>query len=73
MFSIQLVIIIYTGILYKYVCHNQARRSGEHWFDDLPHTAFLIFKGKFSIFRFFFPLISFLLFVFPLQQGSTCL
>uniref|UniRef100_A0A3Q1CHR4 Ion transport domain-containing protein n=1 Tax=Amphiprion ocellaris TaxID=80972 RepID=A0A3Q1CHR4_AMPOC len=24
--------------------------SGEHWFDDLPHTTFLIFKGKFSIF-----------------------
>ncbi|KAM9744105.1 two pore channel protein 1 isoform 1-T1 [Menidia menidia] len=23
----------------------KARRSGEHWFDDLPHTAFLIFKG----------------------------
>lgn len=23
----------------------RARRSGEHWFDDLPHTAFLIFKG----------------------------
>uniref|UniRef100_A0A3Q0SSZ9 Voltage-dependent calcium channel protein TPC1 n=1 Tax=Amphilophus citrinellus TaxID=61819 RepID=A0A3Q0SSZ9_AMPCI len=22
----------------------RARRSGEHWFDDLPHTAFLIFK-----------------------------
>ncbi|XP_048875968.1 two pore channel protein 1 isoform X4 [Brienomyrus brachyistius] len=21
------------------------RRSGEHWFDDLPHTTFLIFKG----------------------------
>uniref|UniRef100_A0A3Q0SNM2 Two pore segment channel 1 n=1 Tax=Amphilophus citrinellus TaxID=61819 RepID=A0A3Q0SNM2_AMPCI len=27
----------------------RARRSGEHWFDDLPHTAFLIFKGKFSL------------------------
>ncbi|XP_041742113.1 two pore calcium channel protein 1-like [Coregonus clupeaformis] len=23
----------------------KARRSGEHWFDDLPHTTFLIFKG----------------------------
>ncbi|TRZ02076.1 hypothetical protein DNTS_016493 [Danionella cerebrum] len=23
----------------------KARRSGEHWFDDFPHTAFLIFKG----------------------------
>ncbi|XP_064424335.1 two pore channel protein 1 [Latimeria chalumnae] len=23
----------------------KARRSGEHWFDDLPQTAFLIFKG----------------------------
>ncbi|XP_017269362.1 two pore calcium channel protein 1 isoform X2 [Kryptolebias marmoratus] len=23
----------------------KARRSGEHWFDELPHTAFLIFKG----------------------------
>uniref|UniRef100_A0A4W4E048 Voltage-dependent calcium channel protein TPC1 n=1 Tax=Electrophorus electricus TaxID=8005 RepID=A0A4W4E048_ELEEL len=23
----------------------RARRSGEYWFDDLPHTAFLIFKG----------------------------
>uniref|UniRef100_A0A671MPL0 Two pore calcium channel protein 1-like n=1 Tax=Sinocyclocheilus anshuiensis TaxID=1608454 RepID=A0A671MPL0_9TELE len=23
----------------------KARRSGEYWFDDLPHTAFLIFKG----------------------------
>uniref|UniRef100_A0A8C1CN35 Two pore segment channel 1 n=1 Tax=Cyprinus carpio carpio TaxID=630221 RepID=A0A8C1CN35_CYPCA len=23
----------------------KARRSGEHWFDDLPRTAFLIFKG----------------------------
>lgn len=23
----------------------KARRSNEHWFDDLPHTAFLIFKG----------------------------
>ncbi|XP_066545157.1 two pore channel protein 1 isoform X1 [Amia ocellicauda] len=21
------------------------RKSGEHWFDDLPHTPFLIFKG----------------------------
>ncbi|XP_063345189.1 two pore channel protein 1 isoform X1 [Pelmatolapia mariae] len=28
-----------TGLKWK------ARRSGEHWFDDLPHTAFLIFKG----------------------------
>uniref|UniRef100_A0AAQ5Y5S2 Ion transport domain-containing protein n=1 Tax=Amphiprion ocellaris TaxID=80972 RepID=A0AAQ5Y5S2_AMPOC len=33
-----------TGLKWK------ARRSGEHWFDDLPHTTFLIFKGKFSIF-----------------------
>uniref|UniRef100_A0A4W5M123 Two pore segment channel 1 n=1 Tax=Hucho hucho TaxID=62062 RepID=A0A4W5M123_9TELE len=23
----------------------KARWSGEHWFDDLPHTTFLIFKG----------------------------
>ncbi|XP_056602635.1 two pore channel protein 1 isoform X2 [Triplophysa dalaica] len=23
----------------------KARRSGEHWFDELPHTVFLIFKG----------------------------
>lgn len=23
----------------------KARRSGEHWFDDFPRTAFLIFKG----------------------------
>lgn len=23
----------------------KARRSGEYWFDDLPHTTFLIFKG----------------------------
>uniref|UniRef100_A0A6Q2Z5C9 Ion transport domain-containing protein n=1 Tax=Esox lucius TaxID=8010 RepID=A0A6Q2Z5C9_ESOLU len=23
----------------------KARRSGEHWFDDLPQTPFLIFKG----------------------------
>ncbi|XP_056149689.1 two pore channel protein 1 isoform X2 [Lampris incognitus] len=23
----------------------KARRSGEHWFDDMPHTTFLIFKG----------------------------
>ncbi|XP_067087150.1 two pore channel protein 1 isoform X1 [Osmerus mordax] len=23
----------------------KARRSGEHWFDDLPNTTFLIFKG----------------------------
>uniref|UniRef100_A0A673LI99 Two pore calcium channel protein 1-like n=1 Tax=Sinocyclocheilus rhinocerous TaxID=307959 RepID=A0A673LI99_9TELE len=23
----------------------KARRSGEYWFDELPHTAFLIFKG----------------------------
>uniref|UniRef100_A0A1A7ZA27 Two pore segment channel 1 n=1 Tax=Nothobranchius furzeri TaxID=105023 RepID=A0A1A7ZA27_NOTFU len=23
----------------------KTRRSREHWFDDLPHTAFLIFKG----------------------------
>uniref|UniRef100_A0A3B4WFU8 Two pore segment channel 1 n=1 Tax=Seriola lalandi dorsalis TaxID=1841481 RepID=A0A3B4WFU8_SERLL len=28
-----------TGLKWK------ARRSGEHWFDDLPHTTFLIFKG----------------------------
>lgn len=28
-----------TGLKWK------ARRSGEYWFDDLPHTAFLIFKG----------------------------
>lgn len=27
----------------------QARRSGEHWFDDLPHTTFLIFKGSDSL------------------------
>uniref|UniRef100_A0A665TWJ5 Ion transport domain-containing protein n=1 Tax=Echeneis naucrates TaxID=173247 RepID=A0A665TWJ5_ECHNA len=27
-----------TGLKWK------ARRSGEHWFDDLPHTTFLIFK-----------------------------
>uniref|UniRef100_A0A672IHJ5 Ion transport domain-containing protein n=1 Tax=Salarias fasciatus TaxID=181472 RepID=A0A672IHJ5_SALFA len=33
-----------TGLKWK------ARRSGEHWFDDLPHTTFLIFKGKFSVF-----------------------
>lgn len=32
------------------VCVFQARRSGEHWFDDLPHTTFLIFKGKFPVF-----------------------
>lgn len=31
------------------VCVLQARRSGEHWFDDLPHTTFLIFKGTLSI------------------------
>uniref|UniRef100_A0A669B9T6 Voltage-dependent calcium channel protein TPC1 n=1 Tax=Oreochromis niloticus TaxID=8128 RepID=A0A669B9T6_ORENI len=36
-----------TGLKWK------ARRSGEHWFDDLPHTAFLIFKGKFSFSLFF--------------------
>lgn len=29
----------FTGLKWK------ARRSGEHWFDDLPHTTFLIFKG----------------------------
>lgn len=28
-----------TGLKWK------ARRSGEHWFDELPHTTFLIFKG----------------------------
>ncbi|XP_041079189.1 two pore calcium channel protein 1-like isoform X2 [Polyodon spathula] len=28
-----------TGLKWK------ARRSGEHWFDDFPHTTFLIFKG----------------------------
>ncbi|XP_061762424.1 two pore channel protein 1 isoform X2 [Nerophis ophidion] len=28
-----------TGLKWK------ARRSGEYWFDDLPHTAYLIFKG----------------------------
>ncbi|XP_074526095.1 two pore channel protein 1 [Halichoeres trimaculatus] len=28
-----------TGLKWK------ERRSGEHWFDDLPHTTFLIFKG----------------------------
>uniref|UniRef100_A0A8C2ZJ13 Voltage-dependent calcium channel protein TPC1 n=1 Tax=Cyclopterus lumpus TaxID=8103 RepID=A0A8C2ZJ13_CYCLU len=28
-----------TGLKWK------ARRSGEYWFDDLPHTTFLIFKG----------------------------
>lgn len=27
----------------------KARRSGEHWFDDLPHTTFLIFKGSDSL------------------------
>ncbi|CAL8248231.1 unnamed protein product [Merluccius merluccius] len=27
----------------------KARRSGEHWFDDLPHTTFLIFKGDRTI------------------------
>uniref|UniRef100_A0A8C5B3V5 Two pore segment channel 1 n=1 Tax=Gadus morhua TaxID=8049 RepID=A0A8C5B3V5_GADMO len=27
----------------------KARRSGEHWFDDLPHTTFLIFKGDFYV------------------------
>ncbi|KAG8012061.1 Two pore calcium channel protein 1, partial [Nibea albiflora] len=32
-----------TGLKWK------ARRSGEHWFDDLPHTTFLIFKGNFSV------------------------
>uniref|UniRef100_A0A674C5S3 Two pore segment channel 1 n=1 Tax=Salmo trutta TaxID=8032 RepID=A0A674C5S3_SALTR len=31
----------------------KARRSGEHWFDDLPHTTFLIFKGD----SYFFPSI----------------
>lgn len=24
----------------------QAKRNREHWFDDLPRTAFLIFKGS---------------------------
>lgn len=24
----------------------QAKRNREHWFDELPRTAFLIFKGK---------------------------
>lgn len=24
----------------------QAKRNREHWFDDLPRTAFLIFKGN---------------------------
>ncbi|RXM99250.1 Two pore calcium channel protein 1 [Acipenser ruthenus] len=28
-----------TGLKWK------TRRSGEHWFDDFPHTTFLIFKG----------------------------
>nr|XP_057926470.1 two pore channel protein 1 [Doryrhamphus excisus]XP_057926471.1 two pore channel protein 1 [Doryrhamphus excisus]XP_057926472.1 two pore channel protein 1 [Doryrhamphus excisus]XP_057926473.1 two pore channel protein 1 [Doryrhamphus excisus] len=28
-----------TGLKWK------AQRSGEYWFDDLPHTAYLIFKG----------------------------
>ncbi|XP_077377099.1 two pore channel protein 1 isoform X3 [Festucalex cinctus] len=28
-----------TGLKWK------ARRSGEHWFDDLPHTAYIILKG----------------------------
>ncbi|XP_053726292.1 two pore channel protein 1 isoform X1 [Synchiropus splendidus] len=28
-----------TGLKWK------ARRSGEHWFDDLPHTTLIIFKG----------------------------
>ncbi|KAM9393407.1 two pore channel protein 1 isoform 2-T2 [Pholidichthys leucotaenia] len=28
-----------TGLRWK------PRRSGEHWFDDLPHTTFLIFRG----------------------------
>lgn len=31
----------------------QARRSGEHWFDDLPHTTFLIFKGKLCVSLFY--------------------
>uniref|UniRef100_A0A3B1K6U3 Voltage-dependent calcium channel protein TPC1 n=1 Tax=Astyanax mexicanus TaxID=7994 RepID=A0A3B1K6U3_ASTMX len=30
---------------FQLLVSRQARRSGEHWFDDLPHTAFLIFKG----------------------------
>lgn len=47
-----------------YVCF-QARRSGEHWFDDLPHTTFLIFKGKFSVVVFFvIGLFSFLILIF---------
>lgn len=25
---------------------DQAKRNREHWFDELPRTAFLIFKGK---------------------------
>ena len=25
---------------------GQAKRNREHWFDELPRTAFLIFKGK---------------------------
>ncbi|MGH0155142.1 UNVERIFIED_CONTAM: hypothetical protein FKN15_028551 [Acipenser sinensis] len=30
---------------FKLLVSKQARRSGEHWFDDFPHTTFLIFKG----------------------------
>ncbi|XP_071259121.1 two pore channel protein 1-like isoform X3 [Salvelinus alpinus] len=30
---------------FQLLVSRQARRSGEHWFDDLPHTTFLIFKG----------------------------
>uniref|UniRef100_A0A8B9K512 Two pore segment channel 1 n=1 Tax=Astyanax mexicanus TaxID=7994 RepID=A0A8B9K512_ASTMX len=36
----------------------KARRSGEHWFDDLPHTAFLIFKGFIHLLSFVSTLIS---------------
>uniref|UniRef100_A0A8B9K631 Two pore segment channel 1 n=1 Tax=Astyanax mexicanus TaxID=7994 RepID=A0A8B9K631_ASTMX len=35
----------------------KARRSGEHWFDDLPHTAFLIFKGFIHLLSFVSTLI----------------
>uniref|UniRef100_W5KI88 Two pore segment channel 1 n=1 Tax=Astyanax mexicanus TaxID=7994 RepID=W5KI88_ASTMX len=32
--------------------------SGEHWFDDLPHTAFLIFKGFIHLLSFVSTLVS---------------
>lgn len=34
------------GLKCWFVICFQAKKNREHWFDDLPRTAFLIFKGN---------------------------